>query len=124
MILKKALKMKLILGIFEQSSGMKINFHNSGVFFVCFGKANAVEHGYINLFGCEASSFPFKYLGITIHHSRLNNSEWKSIEDLFERKLTNCVGTMLSYGDRLVLVNSVLTSFPSFFKIPKGVRKR
>jgi hypothetical protein len=35
---------------------------------------------------------------------------------------------MLSYGDRLVLINSVLTSLPmfmlSFFDIPKRVRKR
>jgi hypothetical protein len=34
----------------------------------------------------------------------------------------------LSYRDRLVLINSILTSFPifllSFFEIPKGVRKR
>jgi hypothetical protein len=35
---------------------------------------------------------------------------------------------MLSYGDRLILINSVLTSLPmfmlSFFEIPIGVRKR
>jgi hypothetical protein len=35
-------------------------------------------------------------------------------------------GKMLSYGDRLVLVNYVLTSLPmfmlSFLEIPKGVR--
>ena len=35
---------------------------------------------------------------------------------------------MLSYGDRLVLINSVLTSLPmfllSFFLIPVGVQKR
>jgi hypothetical protein len=35
---------------------------------------------------------------------------------------------MLSYGDRLVLINSFLTSLPifmlSFFEIFKGVRKR
>ena len=35
---------------------------------------------------------------------------------------------MLSYGDRLVLITSVLTSLPmfllSFVEIPKGVRKR
>ena len=34
----------------------------------------------------------------------------------------------MSYGDRLILVNSVLTSLPmfmlSFLQIPKGVRKR
>jgi hypothetical protein len=35
---------------------------------------------------------------------------------------------MLSYGDRLILINSVLTSLPmfilSFLEIPVGVRKR
>jgi hypothetical protein len=35
---------------------------------------------------------------------------------------------MLSYGDRLVLINSVLTSLPmfmlSFLEIPVGVRKQ
>ena len=44
------------------------------------------------------------------------------------KKLASWAGKLLSYGDRLVLVNSVLTSLPmfmlSFFEIPKGVRKR
>ena len=35
---------------------------------------------------------------------------------------------MLSHGDRLVLINSIFTSFPMFMiyflEIPKGVRKR
>jgi hypothetical protein len=35
--LEKALNMKLILCIFEQLSGLKINFHKSELF--CFGKA-------------------------------------------------------------------------------------
>ena len=38
------------------------------------------------------------------------------------------MGKLLSYGDRLVLLNSVLSSLPmfliSFFEVPKGVRKR
>ena len=38
------------------------------------------------------------------------------------------IGKLLSYGDRLSLINSVLTSLPmfmlSFLEIPKGVRKR
>lgn len=33
---EKALNMKLILCIFEQLSGLKINFHNSEIF--CFGQ--------------------------------------------------------------------------------------
>jgi hypothetical protein len=124
--LEKALNMKLILCIFEQLSGLKINFHKSELF--CFGQASEVEDQYRALFGCESGSFPFKYLGIHIHFRKLKNGEWKLVEDRFERKLANWLGKMLSYGDMLVLINSVLTSLPmfmlSFFEIPKGVRKR
>ena len=87
-----------------------------------------MEQQYRNLFGCEIGLFPFKYLGIPIHFRKLKNGEWKPIEDRFERKLASWLGKLLSYGDRLVLINSVLTSLPmfmlSFFEIPKGVRKR
>jgi hypothetical protein len=67
--LQKALNMKLILCIFEELSGLKINFHKSEVFY--FGKAKDVEKEYISLFGCESGSFPFKYLGIPIHFRKL-----------------------------------------------------
>jgi hypothetical protein len=40
--LQKALNMKLILCIFEELSGLKINFHKSEVF--CFGEAKDVEN--------------------------------------------------------------------------------
>ena len=60
----KALNMKLILCFFEQLSGLKINFHKSELY--CFGQAKIVEAQYIQLFGCEAGAFPFKYLGIPI----------------------------------------------------------
>jgi hypothetical protein len=39
--LEKALNMKLVLCIFEQLSGLKINFHKSELF--CFGQAKNVE---------------------------------------------------------------------------------
>jgi hypothetical protein len=124
--LEKTLNMKLILCIFEELSGLKINFHKSEIF--CFGQAKQVENEYKILFGCEIGSIPFRYLGIPIHFRKLKNREWKPIEDRFEKKLSSWIGKLLSYGDRLILINSVLTSLPmfmlSFFKIPKGVRKR
>jgi hypothetical protein len=50
------------------------------------------------------------------------------VEDRFESKLSSWIGKLLSYGDRLILINSVLTSLPmfmlSFLEIPIGVRKR
>jgi hypothetical protein len=50
------------------------------------------------------------------------------VEDRFERKLASWMGKLLSYRDRIVLINSVLTNLSmlmlSFFEIPIGVRKR
>ena len=124
--LDKAINMKLILSLFEQLSGLKINFHKSEIY--CFGKAIELHDDYRNIFGCEVGALPFKYLGIPIHYRKLLNKEWKMIEDRFEKKLASWAGKLLSYGDRLVLINSVLSSLPmfllSFFEVPVGVRKR
>jgi hypothetical protein len=71
--------------------------------------------------GCEYGSFPFKYVGVPIHFRKLNG-EWNRVEGCFEGELARW---LLYYGDRLVLINSVLTSLPmfmlSFFEMPKGV---
>ena len=124
--LEKAINMKLILAIFEQLSGLKINFHKSEIY--CFGQAKEMQAEYCRIFGCVTGELPFKYLGIPIHYRKLLNKEWKPVEDRFEKKLASWVGKLLSYGDRLVLINSVLSSLPmfllSFFEIPKGVLKR
>ena len=124
--IQKAVNMKLILSIFEQLSGLKINFNKSEIF--CFGKAKEAEDQYRNVFGCEVGNLPFRYLGIPIHYRKLLNKEWNPVERRFEKKLGCWQGKLLSYGDRLVLINSVLTSLPmfmlSFLEIPKGVLKR
>jgi hypothetical protein len=48
-------------------------------------------------------------------------------QNTFIREMLFQIGKLLSYGDRLILINSILTSLPmfmlSFFEIPKGVRK-
>ena len=69
----KALNMKLILCLFEQLSGLKINFNKSELF--CFGKTKDEQDTYRQLFGCELGSLPFSYLGIPIHHCKLPNKE-------------------------------------------------
>jgi hypothetical protein len=57
---------------------------------------------------------PFCYLGIPIDSQKLKNGEWKSVEDRFKKKFSCWASKMFSYGDRLVLINSLLTSFPMF----------
>ena len=104
---QKALNMKLIICIFEQLSGMEINFCKSEIF--SFGRAKKQENQYKELFSCEYGSFPSRYLGIPIHF----------------RKLIRIVSGSYQKIDYLVLLNSVLTgllmSMLSIFEMPKGV---
>jgi len=123
--LEQAKNMKLLLCAFQLLSGLKINFHKSEIF--CYGAAKEMEDEYTTLFGCNAGEYPFRYLGIPMHHRQLFNSEWQKVEERFEKKLSCWKAKYLSYGGRLVLLNSVLSSLPMFmmffFEIPKGVLK-
>ena len=82
--LEQAKNLKLLLCAFEQLSGLKINFHKSEIF--CYGAAKEMQDFYTDLFGCNAGEYPFRYLGIPMHHRKLFNSEWGKIEEHFQKK--------------------------------------
>ena len=94
--LEKAINLKLLLCAFEQLSGLKVNFHKSEIF--CFGEAQQCEAQYSQLFGCQSRNYPFKYLGIPMHHRKLSNGDWNIIEQRFEKKLSSWKGKHLSMG--------------------------
>jgi hypothetical protein len=60
-----------------------------------------------------------------MHYKRISNAAWKIIEEKFEKKLSSWKGKLLSYGERLVLLNSILCNLAmfmlSFYKDPKCV---
>ena len=84
--IEKAVNMKLLLTTFEQLSGLKINFHKSEIF--CFGEAKEYEEFYSQLFGCVVGNYPFHYLGLPMNTRKLNNNDWKIIEDRIEKRLS------------------------------------
>ncbi|WVZ62477.1 hypothetical protein U9M48_012225 [Paspalum notatum var. saurae] len=102
--LAQAKNMKLLLCAFEQLSGLKINFHKSKIF--CFGQAKEFEFTYSHLFGCKTGTFPFRYLGIPMHYRKLRNTDWRMVEERFEKRLSGWKGKLLSVGARLVLINT------------------
>jgi len=69
--LERAKNMKLLLCAFEQLSGLKINFYKSELFY--YGPAKANQNDYAQNFGCNVGLFPFRYLGIPLHHRKLMN---------------------------------------------------
>lgn len=124
--LTNARNMKFILCVFEQISGLKINFHKSEIF--CLGEEVNRQDCYSEIFTCGVGSFPITYLGIPVNVNRLSITKWKPTEEKVEKKSAGWKGNILSIGGRAVLVNTCLSSVPlymlSFIEDPKYVIKR
>jgi hypothetical protein len=94
--LEEAKNMKLLLCAFEQLSGLKINFHKSEIF--CYGNARELGREYSEIFGCDMGNLHFRYLRIPVHHRKLQNSDWKEVEEKFQKRLSGWKEKMLSVG--------------------------
>lgn len=123
---ESARNLKFILCLFEQASGLKINFLKSDLY--CLGGAQEMGAHLEEIFTCKLRAFPFKYLGIPLHFRRLANSDWKHVEERVEGRLASWQGKMLFRGVRLILINACLSSIPNYMmsplEIPKGVIKK
>jgi hypothetical protein len=123
--LEGARNLKFILCLFEQMSGLKINFHKSEIF--CLGSVVERKNCYADIFTCPSNSLPMRYLGVPIDDKKLCKSLWTSTVEKVESKVGSWQGRFLSLGGRLVLINSNLTNVPlymlSIYKAPKSVIK-
>jgi hypothetical protein len=67
---------------------------------------------------------PFTYLGLPMGTTKPSIRDMSPLIDKVERRLSD-VSSFLSYGDRLVLVNSVLSSLPTYYmltlRLPPGI---
>ena len=59
--IEQAKNMKLLRSVFEQMSGLKINFHKSEIF--CYGQAKEFEEEYIQLLDAMLVSIPLDIWG-------------------------------------------------------------
>jgi hypothetical protein len=75
-------------------------------------------------FLCQLGTMPFTYLGLPMGTTKPSTRDLSPLIDRVERRLS-AVTSFLSYGDRLVLVNSVLSSLPTYYmltlKLPPGL---
>jgi hypothetical protein len=70
--LERARNLKFIMCLFENMSGLKINFHKSEIY--CFGNAKEIEDMYTDIFTCPIANLPMKYLGVPIDNKKLNKN--------------------------------------------------
>jgi hypothetical protein len=102
--LENARNVKYILCLFEQISGLKINFHKSETF--CLGEAKERAQRYSEIFTCPTAELPMKYLGMQVDEKKLAVSQWVPVEEKFAKKISGWKGNLLSIGDQVTLVNA------------------
>ncbi|GKU94169.1 hypothetical protein SLEP1_g7697 [Rubroshorea leprosula] len=76
---------------------------------------------------CKGKDLPVKYLGIPIGGSHRRIAMWKPLVESVKKKLAPWKGHHLSFGGRITLINSMLSSLPVFlmsvYLLPKGKEK-
>lgn len=117
--------LKLILDLFCQMTGLRINYDKSSLILLEGEEQFATELA--NLLGCKVERLPFKYLGIPIKVTRLSKQDVAPVIEKMEKRLAGWKSKILSRGGRLTLINSTLSTIPtylmSFYKFPKWAIK-
>ncbi|KAJ0450527.1 putative RNA-directed DNA polymerase [Helianthus annuus] len=112
-----------ILRCFRICSGLSINLVKSSLIGIGISDSEVVSLS--SEIGCKAEQFPFKYLGLPVGANMNRISNWSSVIDMFEARLSLWKAALLSIGGRVTLIKSVLQSLPiyffSLFKVPVGV---
>jgi len=118
--------MKALLQGFEMASGLKINFSKSSLIRVNVPPEFMTMA--CDFLKCSEGAIPFKYLGLPVGASSRKMFAWDPLLNLLSRKLNMWGHRYISFGGRIVLLNSVLNSIPifylSFLKMPTKVWRR
>jgi len=115
--------MRAVLLLFEQVLGLKVNFHKSLITGVNVSDSWLYEAALV--LNCRVGLLPFVYLGLPIGGDPRKLDFWRPILNSITSRLSNWKNKFLSFGGRLILLKSVLSSlsvyFLSFFKAPTGI---
>lgn len=64
------------------------------------------------VFNCRVDSVAFSYLKVTFHVNLRTTSTWELVIGKFREKLARWQRKLLSFGGRVTLINSALSSLP------------
>ena len=109
--MQQAQVIKTILTDYASSVGLRINFHKSTLIPINCGAEKSQEIA--NIFGCVVGKMPFTHLGLPLGTTRPSVQELMPLVFSLERRLSATLN-MVSYGGKLSLLNSVITSLIIF----------
>jgi hypothetical protein len=105
--------MRAVLILFEEVSGLKVNFHKIMLTGVNISDSWLMEAA--SVLNCRRGSIPFVYLGLPIGGDSRKLRFWKPVVDCIVARLSSWKNKFLSLGGRLVLLKSVMSSLPVYF---------
>nr|GFA38215.1 reverse transcriptase domain, reverse transcriptase zinc-binding domain protein [Tanacetum cinerariifolium] len=112
-----------VLHVFYLDSGLKINMHKSNIYGI--GVNEEEVYNMASNAGCSAGNIPFNYLGLPIGSNMKSTASRKVLVDRFRSRLSTWKANLLSIGDLLTLIKSVLGSlgiyYLSIFRAPELV---
>jgi len=110
--------LRAILVMFENLSGLKVNYHKSML--VGINIVDSWLQEAASILSCKIGNIPFMYLGLPIGGDARRLSFWDPVLDRLKSRLSEWKSRNLSYGGLLILLKSVMSSLPiytlSFFQ--------
>lgn len=103
---------KFIMYCFEWMSGLKINYHKSEVYTVGLEESDHIRIA--NMLNCKVGVLPLVYLGIPVSDKHLGVQSLSGVSDKVRKRLQPWKGKHMSYGGRLMLTNTSLSSLPVY----------
>eukprot|EP00253_Pinus_taeda_P009398 PITA_09398 len=121
--LQEVKRIKKILEIFMEGSGMEVNNDKSRTFF--FNIAEPVKKHLTRVMGYRLGVLPTKYLGVMLDTSSLKLSNWQYIIEKIMKRLNNWTFRALNMASRVVLLKATIQAIPiyplSVMATPKGI---
>lgn len=107
------INVKLLLYIFENMAGLKINFDKSEVMMT--NEDGVKLEVYAELFNCQIGSWPMRYPGAPVSGSRLRIKDLKFIEERHLKHLDGWQGGSMSLAGSKILIDSSLNSISIYY---------
>jgi hypothetical protein len=106
---------ELVLSIFHQLSGLKVNLHKSEllVMNMYFSQVQQLA----NIIGRKSSDFPLMYLGLPLSSKALPKQYYQRVVDTIQERLPGFHTSKLSIAGRIVILNSVISAMPVYFML-------
>lgn len=103
----------LILKLYERLTGLKVNSAKSS--FVPISIAPNLVSVVADILQCGPSTLPAKYLGLPLTTSQPRRGQYQSLILAVHNRMAGWKANLLSYGGRLTLLKSVMSSMPLHF---------